>query len=63
MLDYVKLILHKVSFSRELFEKELRKALNTLVPKEVEQLKEWCYEKFQHLYGEILNRYFTELSR
>ncbi len=59
MLDYFKLILHKVSFNRELFEKELRKALSELVPKEVEQLRIWCYEKFQHLYGEVLNRNFA----
>lgn len=58
MLEYIKLILSKVSFSKELFEKELRKAIQMLVPTEVEQLKEWCYAKFNHLYGEILNRNF-----
>ncbi len=64
MLEYIKLILSKVSFSKELFEKELRKAIQMLVPTEVEQLKSWCYAKFSHLYEEILNRNFGgELSR
>ena len=62
MLDYFKLILHKVSFNKDLFEKELSKALKALVPQDVEKLREWCYQKFQHLYGEILNRYFAQLS-
>lgn len=62
MLEYIKIILGKVSFSRELFEKELRKAINMLVPTEVEELKNWCYAKFSNLYEEILNRNFQELT-
>jgi hypothetical protein len=62
MLEYIKIILGKVSFSRELFEKELRKAINMLVATEVEELKSWCYAKFSNLYEEILNRNFQELS-
>lgn len=61
MLEYIKLILGKVSFSKELFEKELRKAIQMLVPSEVEQLKVWCYGKFSNLYEEILNRNFGRL--
>lgn len=61
MLEYIKIILGKVSFSKELFEKELRKAINMLVPKEVEQLKDWCYARFSHLYEDILNRNFQGL--
>lgn len=61
MLEYIKLILGKVSFSKELFEKELRKAIQMLVPNEVEQLKVWCYAKFSSLYEEILNRNFQGL--
>lgn len=60
MLEYLKLILSKVSFSRELFEKELKKAIQMLVPNEIEQLKVWCYAKFSHLYEEILNRTFQQ---
>lgn len=61
MLEYIKVILGKVSFSKELFEKELRKAINMLVPSEVEQLKDWCYARFSNLYEEILNRNFQGL--
>ncbi|EMR02656.1 hypothetical protein [Cesiribacter andamanensis] len=59
MLEYFKTILSKVSFSRELFERELRKAIASLVPKEVEQLRDWCYTKYRDLYGEVLNRCFV----
>jgi hypothetical protein len=59
MLEYVKLILSKVSFSKELFEKELKKALAQLIPREVEQLRAWCYARFSHLYAEVLDRNFA----
>jgi hypothetical protein len=59
MLEYFKIILSKVSFSKELFERELRKAIAALVPKEVDQLRVWCYAKFNHLYAEVLNRCFA----
>ena len=36
MLNYFKKILEKVSFDRNLFEKELRKAINSLIAEEVE---------------------------
>lgn len=62
MLEYIKLILGKVSFSKELFEKELRKAINMLVPNEIDQLKDWCYARFSDLYEEILNRSFQGLA-
>lgn len=62
MLEYIKLILGKVSFSKDLFEKELKKAIQMLVPGEVEQLKIWCYARFSHLYEETLNRCFPEMA-
>jgi len=58
MLEYSKTILSKVSFDRNLFEKELAKAIK-LVGKEFEALKQWCYEKFSHVYPKILNKYFN----
>lgn len=49
MLDYTKSILERVSFDPTLFYKELQKAIKTLLPYEMEQLKEWLlnftYEK------------------
>lgn len=59
MLEYFKTILSKVSFDRRLFEKELRKAIKTLVEKEVEDLKKWCYEQFGHIYGPVIDRQFV----
>ena len=43
MLDYTKSILERVSFDPTLFYKELQKAIKTLLPHEMEQLKEWLY--------------------
>ena len=49
MFDYTKSVLERVSFNPILFCKELEKAIRTLLPYELEQLKEWLsdftYEK------------------
>lgn len=64
MLDYVKLILEKVSFESSLFEKELKKSLKLLSFREIRELKKWCYEKFGSVYRGILNKTFrrTQVS-
>lgn len=41
MFDYTKSILERVSFDPILFCKELEKAIRTLLPYEMEQLREW----------------------
>ena len=41
MFDYTKTILERVSFDPALFCKELDKALQILLPYEIEQLGEW----------------------
>jgi len=58
MIEYVKTILKKVSFSRYLFERELRKGLRMILPEELEDFRNWCYQEFGRLYAAILNRYF-----
>ncbi|MHA7129518.1 hypothetical protein [Algoriphagus namhaensis] len=58
MIEYVKTILQKVSFSKYLFERELRKGLRLIRPHEAEDFKNWCYSMFEKLHGAILNRYF-----
>lgn len=63
MLEYVKLILEKVSFDKTLFEKELKKGMSFLLPPEVHELKRWCYFKFGHTYLTVLNRIFKRNSR
>jgi len=41
MFDYTKAVLNKVSFDVNLFCKELQKALQRLLPHEIEELKIW----------------------
>lgn len=41
MFEYTKMILSKVSFDPNLFYKELKKAIDRLLPYEVEELKVW----------------------
>ena len=44
MFDYTKTILERVSFDANLFCKELQKALDRLLPYEIEELKIWITE-------------------
>lgn len=62
MLEYVKIILSKVSFDKKLFEKELKKGLKELGIIEIKELKTWCYEKFGSLYKSILNKVFRKTA-
>lgn len=62
MLDYVKMILLKVSFNKALFEKELRKALKMLLPAEVPDFRSWCYQQFARVYRRVLKRVFGNLD-
>lgn len=62
MLDYVKMILLKVSFSKKLFEKELRKALRHVQPLDLADFKTWCYQQFARLYRRVLKRVFSQPS-
>jgi len=41
MLEYCKIILEKMSFSRRLFRKEYKKTFAYLAPAEHEELKRW----------------------
>ena len=58
MLEYVKLILSKVSFDKMLFEKELIKGLKMLKRDELLPLKQWCYESFTDMHLMIVNKVF-----
>lgn len=61
MLQYIKTVLIKVSFNKELFEKELNKTVILLIPGEVKELKEWCYAEFGKGYRPILHRAFDSI--
>ncbi len=54
MLEYAKVILPKVSFSRKLFRKELTKCINWVGKSEMNSLKEWCFDNFMDMYSDIL---------
>lgn len=60
MLEYVKMILEKVSFDKKLFEKELMKGIKELIPDDVKELQSWCYARFGNIYQNILNRIFRK---
>lgn len=62
MMEYVKVILLKVSFDKKLFEKELNKGLNLLVPSEIKEFEDWCYKTFSKCYEPVLNKYFLNLT-
>ncbi len=62
MLDYAKVILPKVSFSRELFEKELIKCINWVEESKRHELYAWCYENFNEIYPDILSRAFAGIA-
>lgn len=49
MLSYSKLILEKVSFSKELYEREYKKALQKLSDKEAQLLQDWVSHKKKQL--------------
>ena len=62
-LDYVKVILQKVSFDAKLFEKELRKAIKTLVADEIKELRTWCSEQFGIMYHQLIEKCFSRMRR
>lgn len=60
MLEYAKVILPKICFSKDLFRKELTKCVNWVEePGELDELIRWCTAKFGKLYPEILNEVFS----
>jgi hypothetical protein len=61
MLDYTKLILRKVSFSRELFGKELKKSIKWLKKEEILLLQSWCILTFGDIYGDVIQESFKQL--
>jgi len=62
-LDYVKVILEKVSFDAKLFEKELRKAIKTLLTEEIKDLRVWCSEQFGKMYYQVIEKCFSRIRR
>lgn len=60
MLEYAKVILPKISSSKDLFRKELRKCVNWVEePGELDELIKWCTARFGNLYPDILDEVFS----
>jgi len=57
MLEYQKKILRKVSFSKELFNKELKKSIKWLSQTDLSQLVDWAKRNFSLQYFEIINNF------
>lgn len=62
MLEYAKVILPKVSFSRELFSKELTKCINWVEQDQLQNLRNWCYKNFKDLYPDVLAEAFAGIA-
>jgi hypothetical protein len=62
MLDYAKVILPKVSFSKQLFRKELAKCIQWVEPSEVQELHDWCYQNFKDKYPDVLEEVFSSVA-
>lgn len=58
MLEFCKRVLTNVSFDRLLFRKELKKAIKWVKKEELIQLREWCQNKFGHVYSDIIAESF-----
>lgn len=54
MFELSKNILEKVSFDKNLFRKELMKAMRWLKPDEKTLLKVWCLTTFGHMYKDVI---------
>ena len=62
-LEYKKLILSKVSFDEEIFEKELVKALKPMVPERRFELLEWCKSNFTKLNHKVIRKFLPKVLR
>jgi len=63
MNEYARVILPKVSFSKDLFRKELAKCTSWVEnPEELDDLVKWCYENFGEIYPEILTEVFSHTA-
>ncbi len=62
MFEYAKVILPKVSFSKQLFRKELLKCISWVEKGEIEDLRNWCFENFGEIYPDILEEVFSGIA-
>jgi len=61
-MEYAKVILPKVSFSKDLFRKELNKCINWVGPDQKMELYQWCFREFNNLYPDVLAEAFADIA-
>ncbi|KAF0239147.1 MAG: hypothetical protein FD181_532 [Prolixibacteraceae bacterium] len=62
MLEYAKVILPKVSFSQDLFTKELIKCIGWVEENQRDELYAWCYENFNEIYPDVISKAFSGIA-
>jgi hypothetical protein len=62
MFEYAKVILPKVSFSKQLFRKELNKCIHWVEPEQIRELYSWCNENFREMYPDVLKEAFAGVA-
>ena len=63
MFEYSKEILTKVSFDRNLFNKELKKAITWLKKDERKMLMMWCLATFGNRYSDLIVAAFRQVVK
>ena len=63
MFEYSNEILTKVSFDKDLFRKELLKAIKWLTADERKLLMIWCFATFHDRYGAVITQAFKQVIR
>ncbi len=58
MIEYAKVILPKVSFSKFLFRKELLKCIGWMKSEERDELQQWCFKTFHAEFADVLEEVF-----
>ena len=61
MFELSKKILSKVSFDKQLFKKELNKAIGYVKPSERTMLKIWCLSAYGHIYQQEILEAFQQV--
>ena len=62
MLEYAKIILPKVSFSKDLFRKELNKCIQWVEKEELPELYSWCHKNFGKTYPDVISKAFSNVA-
>jgi len=61
MLEYQKLILQKVSFSKELFQLEIKKSIRWLGKNELLLFYTWLIVNYKNVYSDIIKAFFDDI--